>query len=63
MTCDHADGNCPFIPEAAIRVPLRYQDPKISDGTAEAHDTYINRALEIGAEIMYIFSKIKANVK
>ncbi|WP_226390464.1 protein-tyrosine-phosphatase [Penaeicola halotolerans] len=63
MTCDHADDNCPFIPEATIRVPLRYLDPKVSDGTAEARDTYINRALEIGSEIMYIFSRIKVNVK
>ena len=63
MTCDHADDNCPFIPEATIRVPLRYLDPKVSDGTTEARDTYINRALEIGSEIMYIFSRIKVNVK
>ena len=28
MTCDHADQNCPFIPSASVRIPIRYDDPK-----------------------------------
>ena len=31
MVCDHADQNCPFIPGATARIPLRYKDPKEFD--------------------------------
>jgi len=35
MTCDHADQNCHVIKGAEIRIPLRYDDPKLFDGTAQ----------------------------
>lgn len=28
MVCDHADENCPLVPGAEKRIPLRYEDPK-----------------------------------
>ncbi len=28
MTCSHADENCPIIPGADLRIPVRYKDPK-----------------------------------
>lgn len=58
MTCSHADGNCPFIPGAEKRIPVTFEDPKISDGTPEQTGIYQKRSLEIGAEMMYVFSKI-----
>ncbi|MBL1219815.1 protein-tyrosine-phosphatase [Chryseobacterium sp. L7] len=58
MTCSHADGNCPFIPGAEKRIPVTFEDPKISDGTPEQTEIYQKRSLEIGAEMMYVFSKI-----
>ena len=33
MTCSDADENCPHIPKAEKRIPLRYEDPKSYDDT------------------------------
>jgi arsenate reductase (thioredoxin) len=61
MTCAEADENCPFIPGAEIRIPLRYEDPKISDGTESAGAVYQERSEQIGTEMLYVFSKISAS--
>lgn len=59
MTCSHADENCPFIPGAEIRIPLRYDDPKAFDGTDLMEAKYLERSKEIATEMLYVFSKIK----
>ncbi|ASK32674.1 protein-tyrosine-phosphatase [Chryseobacterium sp. T16E-39] len=58
MTCSQADGGCPFIPGADQRIPITFEDPKISDHTPEQTEVYHERSLEIGAEIFYIFSQV-----
>jgi arsenate reductase len=35
MTCSQADGGCPFIAGAALRLPLTYEDPKAFDDTPQ----------------------------
>lgn len=59
MTCSQADGGCPFIAGAEKRIPITFEDPKISDGTPEQTRIYHERSLEIGAEMLYVFSQIK----
>ncbi len=59
MTCSHADENCPFIPGAEIRIPIRYNDPKHFDDSPLEAAMYDCRSFEIASEMMYIFSKIK----
>lgn len=59
MTCSQADGGCPFIAGAEKRIPITYEDPKISDGTAQQNQVYYNRSLEIAAELFYVFAQIK----
>lgn len=59
MTCSQADDGCPFIAGADKRFAVRYEDPKISDATAEQKAVYAGRSLEIGAEMVYVFSRIK----
>ncbi len=59
MTCSHADENCPFIPGADKRIPVRYNDPKEFDGTALEKEKYDERSKEIATEMFYIFSRIK----
>lgn len=59
MTCSHADENCPFIPGAEARIPVRYEDPKAFDGTPEESDKYDERSLQIASEMFYVFSKIQ----
>ena len=59
MTCSHADGNCPMISGAEKRIPITFEDPKISDGTAQQKEIYAERSLQIATELKYVFSEIK----
>ena len=59
MTCSQADDGCPFIPGAEKRIPITFEDPKISDNTPEQSAIYTERSLQIAEEMLYVFSKIK----
>lgn len=59
MVCSDADENCPFIPGAEKRIPLRYEDPKAFDGTPEEAVKYDERSLQIATEMFYVFSRIR----
>jgi len=58
MTCSHADENCPFIPGTEARIPVRYEDPKAFDDTPEEAEKYDERSLQIGSEMLFVFSRI-----
>lgn len=58
MTCAHADENCPFIPGAEVRLPVRYEDPKAFDDTPFEAEKYDERSRQIATELFYVFSKI-----
>lgn len=60
MTCTQADAGCPFIAGAEKRIPVTYEDPKISDGSPEQTAVYASRSLQIAEEMFYVFSQIKA---
>lgn len=57
MTCSHADENCPHIPNA-IRIPIRYDDPKRSDGTDDMNRIYDETVRLIAIEMKYVFQSI-----
>lgn len=59
MTCSQADGGCPFIAGAEKRVPITFDDPKAFDNTPQQAEKYIERSLQIAAEMFYVFSEIK----
>ena len=59
MTCDHADQNCPYIPGAAIRIPLTYTDPKYADGTEEEDLAYDRTCAIIATDMIRLFSLVK----
>lgn len=59
MTCSHADTNCPFIPGAAARIALTYNDPKDFDDTPFEQIKYAERVREIGRELLFAFSQVK----
>lgn len=59
MTCDHADENCPFIPGTEQRIPVRYEDPKVFDGTDLEIEKYDERSMQIASEMQFVFSQIK----
>lgn len=58
MTCDHADENCPFIPGAERRFPLRFEDPKAFDDSPQEEFMYTERSHQIAAELFYLFEKV-----
>lgn len=58
MTCAHADENCPFIPGASARIPVRYEDPKAFDDTPEEASRYDERSLQIASEMFYVFANV-----
>lgn len=58
-TCNNADENCPFIPEAIDRFHLPYVDPKHSDGTVNEDQSYLNTNKVIAAEMYYLFNEVK----
>ena len=59
MTCSHADENCPVIFGAKKRIPITYEDPKISDNTPQQTEIYEQRSRQIATEMRYVFSQIK----
>jgi len=59
MTCSHANENCPFIPGADERIPVRYNDPKGFDNTDMEEQMYDQCSNEIATELFYVFSQIK----
>ena len=61
MTCSDADENCPYIPGADCRIPVRYVDPKVSDDSPQEKETYAARSLQIASEWKYVFEQLKSN--
>ena len=60
MTCSQADENCPLVLGASERIALTYNDPKEFDGTPQETEKYAERVHQIGTEIFYAFSRVKA---
>lgn len=58
-TCDSADENCPFIPDAIERFHLPFTDPKHADNTDLTSETYLQTNKEIACELYFIFDEVK----
>jgi arsenate reductase (thioredoxin) len=59
VTCSSADENCPVVLGAEKRLSIRYEDPKVFDGTTEMDKKYWNKSLEIASEMYFVLSKVK----
>ncbi|WP_298493204.1 protein-tyrosine-phosphatase [uncultured Algibacter sp.] len=59
MTCSSADSGCPFVLGSDKRIPITYEDPKVSDGTPQQTETYLNRSLQIATEMKFVFSSLE----
>lgn len=58
MTCSQADKSCPVVIGSSLRLPIPYDDPKMSDGTPEEAKTYDVRLAQITREMLYAFSTV-----
>ncbi len=56
MTCSHADQHCPLVSGAINRIAITYEDPKEFDGTAQEETAYRDCAIQIGREMLFVFS-------
>ena len=63
MTCSNADEGCPFIAGAEKRVAVKFEDPKSSDGTQEMNRVYLERSLEIAAEMYEVMRSVTETLK
>ncbi len=61
MTCSNADEGCPLVLGAEARFPIKYDDPKIFDGTELQNQKYAERSLEIAQEMWWVFQSVKIN--
>lgn len=58
MTCSQADTDCPFVPGAAARLSVPYEDPKVADGTEGEDERYRERSVQIATEMKFVFSRV-----
>lgn len=59
MTCNDADEGCPMVFGAEARFSIKYDDPKVFDGTELMNEKYTERSLQIASEMYFVFSQIK----
>lgn len=58
MTCSSADAACPIVAGCDLRLPIRYEDPKVADGTPEELAVYDERSQQICREMLYAMSRV-----
>ena len=59
MTCAEADEACPAIVGAVARIPWRFPDPKIADGTPESRATYRTVAEAIARDLDALYHELQ----
>ena len=59
MVCSEADKGCPFVPGAAFRLSLPYEDPKEGDGKQSEAAYYDRRCLQIASELLYLMGQVQ----
>lgn len=58
MTCSQADDACPLVMGCDLRMPIRYEDPKVADDTEFEAQRYDERSAQICSEMLYLMSLV-----
>ena len=58
MTCSDADEACPVVKGAEYRTTIKYDDPKLFDGTDDEQKAYEASCNQIGREMLYTFGRV-----
>lgn len=58
MTCSQADDACPLVMGCDLRMPIRYDDPKVADDTEFEAQRYDERSAQICTEMLYMMSLV-----
>jgi arsenate reductase len=60
MTCSSADEGCPMVFGCEQRIATTYEDPKVSDGTPQQDEVYLERSLQIATEMKFVFESLES---
>lgn len=58
MTCSQADDACPIVMGCDLRLPIRYEDPKVADDTEFEAQRYDERCAQICCEMLLMMSLV-----
>ena len=58
MTCSQADDACPLVMGCDLRMPIRYEDPKVADDTEFEAQRYDERSSQICTEMLFMMSHV-----
>ena len=58
MTCSQADDACPLVMGCDLRMPIRYEDPKVADDTEFEAQRYDERSAQICGEMLFMMSLV-----
>jgi arsenate reductase len=58
MNCSEADAACPVVMGCELRMPIRYEDPKVADNTEFESQRYDERSAQICREMLYLMSRV-----
>ncbi len=58
MTCSQADDACPLVMGCDLRMPIRYEDPKVADDTEFEAQRYDERSAQICSEMLCMMSLV-----
>ena len=58
MTCSSADDACPIVSGCELRLPIRYEDPKVADDTPQESFVYDERSRQICREMQFAMSQV-----
>lgn len=58
MTCSSADQACPVVPGCELRLPIRYEDPKVADDTPQEAEVYDARSEQICREMFFAMKQV-----
>lgn len=58
MTCSQADDACPLVMGCDLRMPIRYEDPKVADDTQFEAQRYDERSDQICTEMLFMMSQV-----
>lgn len=61
MTCSQADETCPLVMGCDLRMPIRYEDPKVADDTEFEAQRYDERSAQICTEMLFLMSKVSVS--
>jgi len=59
MTCAQADEACPLVMGCELRMPIRYNDPKVADDTDREATAYDERSRQICREMLFLMSQVR----